>query len=102
MFIHDALNELITCGETDIHAAGLRVKVNHLKKIIPGSGITGFARQFQVDNYCLSCVFASEYTYGLNSLSFFVLRDVVICYKLNFASAAFGPGEQEAGGGRLQ
>jgi len=48
VFIHDALDELITCGETDIPAAGLRVKVNHLKKTIPGSGITGFARQFKV------------------------------------------------------
>ena len=45
---HDALEELITCGETDIKAAGLRVKVNRLRKTIPGKGITGFAEQFQV------------------------------------------------------
>ena len=52
IFIHDALDELITCGETDIKAAGLRVKVNRLRKTIPGKGITGFAKQFQVDiNY---------------------------------------------------
>ena len=49
IFIHDALDELITCGETDIPAAGLRVKVNRLKKTIPGKGITGFAEQFQVE-----------------------------------------------------
>ena len=49
IFIHDALDELITCGETDIKAAGLRVKVNRLRKTIPGKGITGFAEQFQVD-----------------------------------------------------
>ena len=49
IFIHDALDELITCGETDISAAGLRVKVNRLRKTIPGKGITGFAEQFQVD-----------------------------------------------------
>ena len=48
IFIHDALEELITCGETDIKAAGLRVKVNRLRKTIPGKGITGFAEQFQV------------------------------------------------------
>ena len=99
MFIHDALNELITCGETDIHAAGLRVKVNHLKKIIPGSGITGFARQFQVDNYLsLLCLCIRIYIW----FEFIEFLCVVICYILNFASAAFGPGEQEAGGGRLQ
>ena len=49
IFIHDALDELITCGETDISAAGLRVKVNRLRKVVPGKGITGFAEQFQVD-----------------------------------------------------
>ena len=49
IFIHDALDELITCGETDIPAAGLRVKVNRLRKIVPGKGITGFAEQFQVE-----------------------------------------------------
>ena len=48
IFIHDALDELITCGETDISAAGLRVKVNRLRKVVPGKGITGFAEQFQV------------------------------------------------------
>ena len=52
IFIHDALDELITCGETDILATGLTVKVNRLRKTIPGKGITGFAEQFQVDiNY---------------------------------------------------
>ena len=49
IFIHDALDELITCGETDISAAGLRVKVNRLRKVVPGKGITGFAEQFQVE-----------------------------------------------------
>ena len=49
IFIHDALDELITCGETDILATGLTVKVNRLRKTIPGKGITGFAEQFQVD-----------------------------------------------------
>ena len=52
IFIHDALDELITCGETDIPPTGLMVKVNRLRKIVPGKGITGFAEQFQVDiNY---------------------------------------------------
>ena len=49
IFIHDALDELITCGETDILATSLTVKVNRLRKTIPGKGITGFAEQFQVD-----------------------------------------------------
>ena len=50
MFIHDALNELITCGETEITASNLRAKFNHLSKQIPGKGITGFSNQFQVSS----------------------------------------------------
>ena len=48
VFIHDALNELITCGQTDIVASALRTKVNFLSKIVPAKGITGFQNQFQV------------------------------------------------------
>lgn len=48
VFIHDALNEYITCGETEIAANNLRSKFNHLTKQIPGKGMTGFASQFQV------------------------------------------------------
>ena len=48
VFIHDALNEFITCGDTEIKASSLRAKVNYLSKVIPGKGITGFNHQFQV------------------------------------------------------
>ena len=48
VFIHDALNEYITCGETEITASNLRAKFTYLSKQIPGKGITGFMNQFQV------------------------------------------------------
>ena len=48
VFIHDALEELITCGETDISAGNLRVKVNRLHKIVPSKAISGFEDQFKV------------------------------------------------------
>ena len=48
VFIHDALDEFITCGDTEIKASSLRAKVNYLSKVIPGKGITGFSHQFQV------------------------------------------------------
>ena len=51
VFIHDALNELITCGETDIPASTLRTKVNLLSKVKPGRGITGYANQFDVSGH---------------------------------------------------
>ena len=48
MFIHDALEELITCGETDISVGNMRLKVNRLYKIVPGKAISGFEDQFKV------------------------------------------------------
>ena len=48
VFIHDALNEFITCGDTEIKASSLRAKVNYLSKVTPSKGITGFNHQFQV------------------------------------------------------
>jgi protein tyrosine phosphatase len=48
VFIHDALCELITCGETDIAAPALKVKIQRLSKVIPGKGVTGFQEQFQL------------------------------------------------------
>ena len=47
VFIHDALNELITCGETEI-TSNLRAKFNHLPKQILGKGTTRFNKQFQI------------------------------------------------------
>ena len=48
VFIHDALCELITCGETDIAAPALKVKIQRLSKVLPGKGISGFQEQFRV------------------------------------------------------
>ena len=48
VFIHDALEELITCGETDISAGNMRMKMNRLHKIVPGKAISGFEDQFKV------------------------------------------------------
>ena len=53
MFVHDALSELVLCGETDIPAADIRISINNLKKTITGENITGFQKQFQVDNFCM-------------------------------------------------
>ena len=48
MFIHDALNEYIMCGETDIAAGQLKMKVKALKKIAPGKSVSGFTEKFGV------------------------------------------------------
>ena len=50
MFIHDALEELITCGETYISAPELRDVINSLNKVNPSTPAhdTYFEEQFQV------------------------------------------------------
>ena len=48
VFIHEALNELITCGETDITAAKLRIITNRIHQNAEGKKTTGFEEQFEV------------------------------------------------------
>ena len=45
VFIHEALNELITCGET---AAKLRIITNRIHQNAEGKKTTGFEEQFEV------------------------------------------------------
>lgn len=47
-FIHDALEELVTCGDTSINVQNMRVKVSRMKKENPQTGMTGFQEQFKV------------------------------------------------------
>ena len=48
VFIHDALSELVVCGETEMTAAELTAKMNQLQ-IKVDSGVTGYQKQFQVN-----------------------------------------------------
>ena len=48
VFLHDALDETITCGETDIPGSNLRVRVNRMNKIVPGKNTPGFQEQYQL------------------------------------------------------
>ena len=56
MFIHDSLSELVMCGETEVVAGDLRMKMMSLQNPVTGgtSGLTGFEKQFQVLTYCIS------------------------------------------------
>jgi hypothetical protein len=44
VFIHDALNERITCGDTEVAVGNLRIILNKLYK----EDSTGFKKQFKV------------------------------------------------------
>ena len=48
MFIHDSLNELLTCGETEIAAANMRIAIGRLGRLTNSQDTTGFSKQFQV------------------------------------------------------
>ena len=45
-FIHDALNELIVCGDSEITAPNLRIVISRLSKTKDGE--TGYSKQFSV------------------------------------------------------
>jgi len=48
VFIHDALCELIVCGDTEIAAPSLRMTINRLHKQAEGKVVSGFEHQFKV------------------------------------------------------
>ena len=48
MFIHDAILESITCGNTQVSAADLNRAVTKLKQRDPHTKLTGYESQFKV------------------------------------------------------
>ena len=50
VFIHDSLSELVMCGETEIAAGDLRIKMMSLQKPVAGdpSGLIGYHKEFEV------------------------------------------------------
>ena len=53
IFIHTALNELLTCGETEIAAGDMRVALRRLDKREGNGSFTQFEEQFNVNKYFL-------------------------------------------------
>ena len=54
MFIHDALKELIVCGETEIMAPNLRIVARRLGRA--KDGVSGFQQQFEVQLLILAVI----------------------------------------------
>ena len=54
VFVHDALCEVIQCGDTEILASRLSSTVENMAQNISGQTITGFQEQFQVSTVCFS------------------------------------------------
>ena len=54
MFIHDALNDYLTCGETAVPAHELRRKITDLEATIEDKEVTGFQFEFDVSTNLVS------------------------------------------------
>ena len=52
MFIHDAIVEQLTCGDTQISAEDLQTTINNLMKSSGTAHRTGLQSQFQVSSFC--------------------------------------------------
>ena len=49
VFIHNALDELLTCGDTEVAAANMRIVIGRLSRPVEvGSKDSGFQRQYDV------------------------------------------------------
>ena len=51
MFIHDALSDYITCGDTSVMAHELRIVIDEMEKKAE-TGKSGFENQFKVQTVC--------------------------------------------------
>ena len=51
IFIHNALDELLTCGDTEVAAANMRIVIGKLSRPAEEeSSISGFLKQYEVSN----------------------------------------------------
>ncbi len=49
VFIHDAMNELVNSGDTEIAAVNMRITIGKLSRTVEGrENIAGFQKQFEV------------------------------------------------------
>ena len=48
VFIHDTLNEIIACGETELSAANIRIAIGKLSRNFDLNNTTGFQAQYEV------------------------------------------------------
>ena len=63
MFLHDAILESVTCGDTQVTAADLRMMIKKYDKVDRATGLTGFQSQFSVSGqyrFSCCCLFIEE------------------------------------------
>ena len=57
VFIHDAILESVTCGDTEIHSANLRRMLIKMSKISPDNPVTMLETQFKVQTEDTQCMY---------------------------------------------
>ena len=67
IFLHDAVLESVTCGDTEISSANLRLAVRKLNKINPADNTTMLQTQFKVNMQ--ASVSYNLHIYGCMALS---------------------------------
>ena len=73
VFIHDALNDFLTCGDTSVPAHELRRTISTMSQA-DGDGETGFQRQFEVGPYVLYCDISGHTVYSVVFVGYIVGR----------------------------
>lgn len=62
IFIHDALLEAVTCGNTEVPARNLYAYIQKLTQIEAGENVTGMELEFKV--FCLHVVVVIHFALG--------------------------------------
>lgn len=61
IFIHDALLEAVTCGETEVPVRNLPVHIQQLSQMDAGTTITGMEQEFKVNYNSFLYIFTLMY-----------------------------------------
>ena len=48
VFVHDCVNELVVCGDTEVVTADLRRAMNRLQDVGQEGGVSGYEKQYKV------------------------------------------------------
>ena len=71
IFIHDAILEAVTCGDTQINASDLRKSIHQLRHRDPTINLTGYESQFKA--HTIASVTMHECTTYIHRSRYFIL-----------------------------
>lgn len=84
IFIHDALLEAVTCGETEVLVRNLPIHIQQLSQMDPGTTVTGMELEFKVNLFLLQRKSPHSRFLGSNWFAAAVVIRNFILFILNF------------------